>query len=80
MKILEVILKVMMEDEDESITDSNNVTADAFSHASSSQRENLDAWLNTSAETLSAFVIDSSSSSIIIFKIASWIFTLDNGV
>ena len=30
----------MIEDEEESITDYNNVTADAFSHASSSQREN----------------------------------------
>ena len=33
----------MMEDEEESITDVNNVTADAFSQASSSQRENADA-------------------------------------
>ena len=33
----------MIEDEEESITDANNVTADAFSHSSSSQRENLNA-------------------------------------
>ena len=32
-----------MEDEEESITDTNNVTADAFSLASNSQRENADA-------------------------------------
>ena len=31
-----------MEDEEESIIDAINVTADAFSHVSSSQRENLD--------------------------------------
>ena len=43
MKILEAILKVMMDDEEESITDANNVAADVFSHASSSQRDNLDA-------------------------------------
>ena len=33
----------MIEDEEESITDANNVTADAFSHASSLQREKADA-------------------------------------
>ena len=32
-----------MEDEEESIMDTNNGTADVFSHASSSQRENVDA-------------------------------------
>ena len=32
----------MMEYEEEYITDTNNVTADEFSHASSSQRENVD--------------------------------------
>ena len=31
-----------MEDEEESIMDANNVTADAFSHASISKRENVD--------------------------------------
>ena len=41
-KIQEAIVKVMIEDEEGSITDANNVTADAFSHASSSQRENAD--------------------------------------
>ena len=40
--ILEAILKVVMEDEEESITDANNVTSDAFSHASSLQRESAD--------------------------------------
>ena len=39
--IQESILKVVVEDEEESIMDSNNVTADAFIHASSSQRENV---------------------------------------
>ena len=34
-------MKVVIEDEEESISDSNHVTADAFSHASSSHRENL---------------------------------------
>ena len=38
--ILEVILKVMREDEEGEITDANNVTADTFSHASSSEIEN----------------------------------------
>ena len=33
----------MMEDEEKPITDASNVTADTFSHASSSQIENLDA-------------------------------------
>ena len=33
----------MIEDEEESITDAKNVTTDAFSHAYSSQRENVDA-------------------------------------
>ena len=32
----------MMEYEEESIMDANNVTADVFSHASSSKRENVD--------------------------------------
>ena len=36
MNMWDDILKVVMEDEEESITDANNVTADAFSHASSS--------------------------------------------
>ena len=36
--IQEEIIKVMMEDGEESITDYNNVTADAFSHGFSSQR------------------------------------------
>ena len=35
-KILEAILKVMIKYEDESITDTNNVPADSFKHASSS--------------------------------------------
>ena len=43
MNILEEILKVVMEDEEESITNTDNVSADVFSHESSSQRENLDA-------------------------------------
>ena len=34
--IREAILKVMRKYEEESITDANNVTVDAFSHASSS--------------------------------------------
>ena len=38
--IQEVILKAIIEDGEESITDANNVTSDAFSHESSSQREN----------------------------------------
>ena len=38
--IREEILKFMMEDEEESITDANNINADAFSHVSCSQREN----------------------------------------
>ena len=38
MNIRETILKVMREDEEESITDADNVTVDALSHASSSQR------------------------------------------
>ena len=42
-KIQEVILKVMMEDEEESTTDANNITADEFSHGSSSKRENEEA-------------------------------------
>ena len=41
--ILEAILKFMMENEEKYITGANNVIADAFSHASSSQREILDA-------------------------------------
>ena len=41
--IREAIVIFMMEDEEESITDANTVTADAFSHTSSSQRENVDA-------------------------------------
>ena len=36
-KILEAIVKIMMEDEEESIIDATNVTSDAFSHASSSK-------------------------------------------
>ena len=36
MYIQVVILKVMMEDEEKSITDTKNVSADAFSYASSS--------------------------------------------
>ena len=36
-------MKVTIEDEEESITNSENVTADEFSHASSSQRENSNA-------------------------------------
>ena len=35
-------VKFMMEDEEESTTDNINVTSDAFSHASSSLRENTD--------------------------------------
>ena len=46
--IWEALLKVIIEDEEESITGYCNVTADAFSHAPSSQRENL----NASAVTL----------------------------
>ena len=40
MNLWEAILKFMIEDEEESLTDDNNVTSDAFSHASSSQKEN----------------------------------------
>ena len=40
----------------------------------------LDAWMNASEVTLSASVIDYSSSSIMTFNINSRIFTLDNGV
>ena len=36
-------MKVLREDEEETITGANNVTDDTFSHASSSQRENLNA-------------------------------------
>ena len=41
--IWEALLKVIIEDEEESITGYCNVTADAFSYAPSSQRENLNA-------------------------------------
>ena len=40
--IQEEILKFMMKYEEESITEANNINAYAFSHASSSQRENTD--------------------------------------
>ena len=36
-------MKVIIKDEEKSKTDTNNITADAFSHASSSQREHADA-------------------------------------
>ena len=42
MNIQEEILRVMIEDEEESLMGANNVNFDAFSHASISQRENLD--------------------------------------
>ena len=42
MNIQEAILNVIIEHEEESITDANNFTADAFSPAYISQRENLD--------------------------------------
>ena len=38
--IQEMIMKLMMEDEEESITDANSITDDAFSQMSSLQREN----------------------------------------
>ena len=41
-KILEAIVKFMIKDEEESITGANNVTADAFTHVLSSQRDNSD--------------------------------------
>ena len=41
--ILEATFKVIIEDEEESITDANNATSGAFSHISSSQRENSNA-------------------------------------
>ena len=40
----------------------------------------LDAWLKASAVRLLSSIIDSYSASIMNFSIASWIFTLDNGV
>ena len=44
-KIQEAIVKFMMDGEEESIMDAKNVTADAFSHAFSSQRENMIRYL-----------------------------------
>ena len=41
-KILKAIMKVMIKDEEESRTSANNVTADAFTHVLSSQRDNSD--------------------------------------
>ena len=38
--IQEMIMKLMMEDEEESITDANSITDDAFSQTSIPQREN----------------------------------------
>ena len=41
--IQEAIVIFIMEDEEESMADAKNVIADAFSHVSSSHRENTDA-------------------------------------
>ena len=56
--IREAILQVTMEDEEEPITDANNVTADTLNGASSSQRENLNAILTSEKLEKSVKLVD----------------------
>ena len=63
--IRKMILKVMLGDKEESITDASNITADAFSHASSSQGENLGAiFTSEKIEKLDELVNEISNSKI----------------
>ena len=50
----------MIEDEEESITDANNFTDDAFSHASSSRREILDVKLDELVEAINNLTINNA--------------------